>query len=192
MVREIHPVFLMVSEYIKTSLLGTLELSLFLKRGVERFENTSKGFWLSWLVPIVLIVPNILLSASEGDFESLSFEAMMIIASYQALVSSFFYLGFVWVLCWPLDRVDRFFRFGAAVNWLSLASLLLFLPYYILHHFSSLGSEELGHLLLVIVGMIVCILTFTAKHVLNVNWLIALGLALFAFVCEYAAAEMLG
>jgi hypothetical protein len=177
--------------YINTHLKGCLELSLFLKRGADKFQDTMNGFWLSLLVPVLLIPLNVVLAYVYPDFRESSSLTLFVIFAYQIGISTAFCLGSVWLVCWPLDRNAEFPRFGTAYNWLSVVGCVLFIPYLFVLLVTPFDAEQLSHLLLTTIGLFYCILGFTVRHTLNVSWVIAVLITALAAGCEVLAALML-
>lgn len=182
---------LSIKDYILTHLRGCLELSLFLKRGADKFQGSSDSLWLSFLVPVILIPINVVQAYAYPEFRDTPWTTMLVIFSYQVVISTAFFLGSAWLLCWPLGRKDEFKKFGTAYNWLSIVGCVLSIPYMLLFLLTSLDAEQLSHLLLTTMGLFFCIMAFTIKSTLNVSWIIAALIALFAAGCEVLAALML-
>lgn len=177
--------------YIKTHLRGCLELALFLKRGTERFKPTTNDFWLSFLIPTLLIPLNVIQAYAYPEFRDAPWSMMIVIFGYQVMISTAFFLGSVWLLCWPLERKAEFTKFGSAYNWLSITGVVISVPYMLLFVLTPLDADQLSHLLITTVGFFFCVLAFAIRYILNVSWVVALLITALAAGCEVLAALML-
>jgi hypothetical protein len=175
----------------KDSLRGCYEIPLFLTRGVERFENSKAAFLQSLLIPLFLIplqIPIAKLDPALSAFPPLS---LFVIVSYRTIVGAAFFLGIVWLLCWPLERRGHFFRFATSYNWLGIPAYILLLPYAILVGTGAFSVEQMGGYLLFLIGLLYTFIAFTAKVALNTSWAMAAGIGAAALLTELVAISLL-
>ncbi len=181
-----------MTQSLKDSLRGCYEIPLFLKEGIERFENTRSAFLQSLLIPLILIPLQLPVAGSDPELAQYAFLTILVILSYRVIVSTAFFLGGVWLLTWPMERKDRFYRFATASNWIGLTGYVLLLPYFILIMTGTFTPEQLGTFLLFLIGFFIAMTTFTARHALNVHWVVAAMIGMGALLCEILAAIMIG
>ena len=181
-----------MTQSLKDSLRGCYEIPLFLKEGIERFENSRAAFLQSLLIPLLLIPMQLPVAGSDPELAQYPLLTVVVILSYRVIVSTAFFLGGVWLLTWPLERNDRFYRFATASNWIGLTGYVLLLPYFILIMTGAFSAEQLGTFLLFLIGFFMTLTAFTARHALNVHWAIAAMIGMGALLSEILAAIMIG
>lgn len=176
---------------LRDSLRGCYEIPLFLARGVERFENTKAAFYQSLLVPLLFIPLQVPVAALDPPLSGLPVLSLFIIMTYRTVVGTAFFLGGVWLLCWPLDRREHFFRFATAYNWLSLPAWILLLPYAVLVGGGAVSVQQMGGYLIFFVGMVCTLVAFAARIALKTGWGIAICIGLGALAADLLAASLL-
>lgn len=177
---------------IKSALRGCYELPLFLKQGVGRFQNSSRSFWQSTLVPLFLIPLQLPLAGADPEMARYPLVTLIVAQSYLTVISTAFFLGGVWLLTWPLERKDKFYQFGAAANWLSLTSYVLLLPYFLLVLSGTFSAAQLGNFLFFMICFFMAVIAFTAKNSLNIHWVVAVLIGIGALLAEIIAATLIG
>ena len=182
----------MQDDTIRNNLRGCCEILVFLRQGVERFANTKQAFLRSLLVVLLLIPLQIPIAQIDPELSQYHTAGLVVALAYRVIVSTAFFLGGVWLLTWPLERKDRFYRFATAVNWLGIAGYGLLLTYYIPVSIGLATAEQAGNYLLFIVGYAIAMTAFTARHALNVHWAVAVPIGIGVLVCEIVAAMMIG
>ena len=175
----------------KDSLRGCYEIPLFMARGVGRFENSKAAFLQSLLIPLALIPLQIPIAMLDPALAKFPLPSLLILLSYRVIVGTAFFLGCVWLLCWPLERRDFFFRFAASYNWLGISAYILLLPYAILVGAGAFSLEQMGSYLLFFIGFVCTFIGFMAKVALNTNWGIATGIGLGALLAELLVMSLL-
>jgi hypothetical protein len=175
----------------KDSLRGCYEIPLFMARGVERFENSKAAFLQSLLVPLFLIPLQIPVAVLDPALAKFPLSSLLILLSYRIIVATAFFLGGVWLLCWPMERRDCFFRFAASYNWLGISAYILLLPYTILIGAGAFSLEQMGSYLLFFIGFTCTFIGFAAKIGLRTNWGAAAGIGLGSLLAELMAISLL-
>lgn len=170
---------------------GCFEISVFLKRGFERFDGTPDPFCRSLLIPYLLLPLSLLAAVPEPEFQGMSVTQVGIALLYRTTMALVFYLGGIWLLTWVLERRALFYKFGTVMNWLNITGAVLMVPYIALIWLGGFEPAELSHLVLVILLLFLAIVAFTAHHTLQVNWTLSVLLSVYMMVAEYAAAQML-
>lgn len=115
---------------IRQHLLGVLELSLFMRRGIERFGNDRRGMWLSYLWPVCLFPVSIISVFVAQRPEIAGVSSLYIILFYairDAIVLVLFY-AFASRAAEYLGKADDLPRFIMANNWLSINDAVLSIP----------------------------------------------------------------
>jgi len=180
-----------MSPDLRNHLRGCLEVPVFLAQGVERFSGTKQAFLKSFLITLLLIPLTVPIAALNPDYANLSIFSIFVAVVYRTLIATAFLLGTIWMLCFYLDRKDRFYQFGTAYNWLGLSIYVLVLPFYVIVATGMFTWPEMMNLLIFIMLYSYVILGFMAKHVLKMNLFGALGVAILGMACDEIANALL-
>lgn len=119
------------SEDIKQSLLGSLEIALFMKGGARRFQTDASSMKKSFLIPIMLLPLTLamVLGAHPNALTPTSAQILAVIYSLRLFVYLGAFLGFVYYMARTMDKLDDFHRFATANNWLTIpAAALMLIP----------------------------------------------------------------
>ena len=116
---------------MKKNLAGALDVALFMPSGARRFSSDKRAFKLSFLVPLALLPLTLITVLAAHPSEALapgSAEILMTIYGLRFCISLGLFLGVVYFMAKSMDRLDAFYRFGTANNWLSVPAATLTLP----------------------------------------------------------------
>lgn len=116
---------------IRQNLMGCLETALFMRGGATRFCDSRKGMIKSFAIPALLLPLTLITVLYAHPSETLSAtSANFLIAIYTLRL--FVYLGlflaFVYTMAKQMDKLEDFFRFATANNWLTIPAAALMLP----------------------------------------------------------------
>lgn len=176
---------------IQKKLRGLLELSVFMKQGLDKFDNTRSDFLWSLLIPLVFIPLQIPIAMYDDELSQYPLKIMAVILAWRVIVGTAFFLGGVWLVSWPLECKDKFYRFATAMNWMDIVSWSLLLPFPIFIGLFDASSEGMGNYLLLSLSYIAALVAFVARHALKVHWVVAGLIALGGFAVQIVAAEMI-
>src|SRR5690348_6747391 len=115
---------------IKRNLLGSLEAALFLPALKERFGNSPREAFISFLIPILmfpLTIPIIMLDPLKGLADNSMNVVVMFYLLHTVLGWVLFFSCLYWILL-RMKRHDYFFQFVIANNWLTVPTTLVFMP----------------------------------------------------------------
>ncbi len=121
----------MKSHEIRENLLGCLETALFMKSGAKRFSNTRSAMIKSFLIPIILLPITLITVLNAHPDASLSAQSAQILIAVYALrlfVYLTAFLAFVYGLARTMDKMDNFYRFATANNWLTIPAAVIMIP----------------------------------------------------------------
>ena len=181
-----------MTQSLKDSVRGCCEIPLFLKQGLARFEPSRAAFLQSLLIPLLLIPLQIPFASTDAELAQYTFIPLLVILSYRVIMSTAFFLGGVWLLTWPLERKDKFFHFATVSNWLGLTGYVLLMPYFILLMTDTFTAAQMGNFLLFLIGFFIAMMTFVARHTLNIHWGVAAMIGIGTLLAEILAAIMIG
>ncbi|PZP56989.1 MAG: hypothetical protein DI586_01860 [Micavibrio aeruginosavorus] len=118
----------MSRQKISDALVGCLEIPIFIKGGIDRFENTAKAARFSFIVPVVLLPFGAYLAQINPEFNGRSLINLLIIFAVKFGLFSVLYLGAVFIFVKQFDRHQFFYQFVNAQNWMILVQLVILLP----------------------------------------------------------------
>lgn len=172
-------------QYLRRNLLGALETALFMRSGPERFSQSEKGMKLSFLIPLIILPFSIVPMIAAHPESGLSAIAMYALAAVYGLRTVLYLAGFtavMYILAKNMGRMDGFYRFVTANNFLVLPAAVLMLPL-------SFGFMSGLYSWAEVYPMMVCFTLFSyaytafmAMHVLRIPF----ELAVFVSVCSMA------
>lgn len=111
---------------LKQNLLGSLETVLFMRRGVERFADNASAMKKSFIVPALAlpITLAMVLGAHPEDLGGGVANILIAIYSLRLVAYLGLFLGLVYMVAKKMDKLERFYRFATANNWLMLPAVL--------------------------------------------------------------------
>ena len=174
---------------IKQYALGLFEISIFMKDGVSRFGYQLKNFWQSFIVlgltlPFTLASVPYVYRAEEG-LQSLSLNVITALFALKFFFSMGLVVGFSYIICHVLQKVNKFLKYVTVSNWATLIPLLLYIPFL---YMMSQGSQEYDgvYSFLVLISLYsYAIGAFITKYILEIPW----ELAIFITICSMAISE---
>ncbi len=169
---------------IRQALWGCLEIPLFFKMGVTRFENTRNFALWSCLVPLALLLPISTLAYVNPE-----------LADKGAIWCFFFFLGLTLLggvlsltLIYALTGVIRdnksFWGYMAAYNWLNLTNFLINLPFLLLLSIGAYTWDEMSNLLLFLMLYAYVMNGFLITYIFRINGFLGASLAVVDFMCS--------
>lgn len=167
---------------IRQNLLGCFETALFMRVGITRFCPSRASMMKSFIIPLVLLPLTLItvLSAHPAG-EALSASSMQVLALIYSL-RLFIYLGvflaFVYAMARSLDKLDDFYRFASANNWLALPAAVLMSPLLILFLNGHYEWAEIYPLMVFITLYSYATTAFMAMHVMRIPMELACFIAI--------------
>ena len=176
---------------MKPVLLGTLELALFMDRGAQRFPNNVKLALKSFLVPFALL-PLWVYPLYAEPTERLGPRGYAELIAIHGTVMAFYIaalLGLVWTIAHYMKRMDRFWAYVTALNFLSLAGFILTAPLLVMVVTGVHTWEEMYAILVAAALYEFALAGFAAAYILNIPWQLAASLSCFALVLHQLTAQ---
>jgi hypothetical protein len=177
---------------IKQKLLGVLELSLFMKRGIDWFENDRAAMWRSFIWPVVVFPVTMIgvFLAQRPEIQGLS--AFQVISLYIIrdivaiiLVYQFFAKGSAY-----LGRGETFPRFMTASNWLCINSAVMSVPTIISLGFGQDWISTYG--ILILLGLYGhAVFGYTAMRAFKFPWELGAASAVVSLAISETTLKML-
>ena len=166
---------------IKEKLLGCLEIALFMQRGSNRFSGDLGSMKKSFLIPVILLPLTIAMILGAHPVDSLdATSAQMLIAIYALRLVIYLagFLALVYAFAAKLDRMDDFYKFVTANNWLTIPAAALTAPLIIMFLNGYYSWAEIYPLVVVIALYSYGYTAFMAAQILRIPYELACFIAI--------------
>ncbi len=176
---------------IRHALWGCLEIPLFFKLGVTRFENSRDFAIWSCLIPFLLLLPTASLAYVNPELGEKGFIWCLGFFTGLTLLGS----GLTFVLVYFLSGIIRdntsFWSYMAAYNWLNLTNFLMNLPFLPLLAIGAYTWDEMSNLLLFLMLYAYTMNGFLATYVFRINGFLGASLAVVDLLCGEIARKII-
>jgi len=163
---------------IRDGLIGCLEIPLFLKAGVARFDNSKRAMQFSFLIGMLVTIPAAWLARSNPDFAGTAYPNLLAGFITEYLIFSFLYLPTMYFITKELGRGEYFNRFVNGYNWLNISQLCMIAPMVIGVWAGHWLWEEVYYFLVFLVMYGYAFFAFYITWNFRVNWMLGTGLAI--------------
>lgn len=157
---------------IRQNLLGCLEIALFMPCGAARFSSSPDALKKSFIVPFLFLPLSVatVLAAhpAAGELGGGSAQALAVIYALRLFVYLGLFLGLVYMMARKIDRMDGFYRFATANNWLVLPAAALMLPLSLSFMAGNHSFSEIYPLMVFITLYSYACTAFMAAHTLKI------------------------
>jgi hypothetical protein len=116
---------------INHHLLGCLETALLMRSGIARFSSTREAMIQSFAIPVLLLpltILTVLTAHPHDDLTTSTSHLLIAIYTLRVFVYLGLFLGFVYTMAKTMDRMQDFYRFATANNWLAIPAAAALLP----------------------------------------------------------------
>lgn len=153
---------------LRRNLLGCLEIVLFMRRGITRFNTTKGAAIRSFLIPLILSPILLMLLAIESH--GTPFMLMVSIHLPRTIISIAAFLFVTYALMRQFNRNKHFYQFVVATNWLSVPVTLFLLPIVVMLFTGThtIAEIESYAIFTIIFGYVLT--AFIATHALRIPW----------------------
>ncbi len=159
-------------EEIKRNTLSCFETALFMPGGAKRFGNTYEEALRSFLIPAFLFPLTILgvYFYPTPELEVIPKDTLSLLFSTRLVLSWVMFFGLMHWIPRRVDRMDHFYRFVIATNWLALPASVVFLPVMWLLFSGASSWEEIYPFTLFIVFYSYAFTAYMAVYALSIPW----------------------
>ena len=179
---------------IRQNLLGCLETALFMPAGVTRFCPSRKSMMKSFLIPLILLPLTLITMLSahpSGPLNASSMQILAVIYSLRLFVYLGAFLAFVYTMARTMDRLDDFYRFANANNWLAIPAALLMTPLVILFLSGHYEWAEIYPMMVFITLYSYAYTAFMATHVMRIPMELACFIAIAGMAIHQMSLDVL-
>ena len=179
----------MAKEEKKNPLIGSFEIALFMKSGINNFDSNLRSMIRSFAVVLVTFaftiatVPYIHVAKETLQDHSVVFVTALFAVKF--ILCFIATLLFIYYFCKITHRKDNFIRYITVSNWCSLIPLILFLPIFIAMLADFKTYNDLYPATILISLYSYALATFITRYVIDIPW----ELAAFVTVCVLAINE---
>jgi hypothetical protein len=166
---------------IRHNLLGCLETALFMRSGTDRFHATKASMKKSFLIPMLVLPLSLILVLAAHPIADISLgtkQILMAIYSLRIVISLGAFLTLVYFMARSTDRLESFYRFVTAHNWLVIPVTVLMLPLVVSLLNGHYSWEEVRPLMVFITLYFYAYTAFMVTHVLRMPWELATCVAI--------------
>lgn len=163
---------------------GCIEIILFLKTSVERFENTKKNAVASFGIPVFFLLIESAIAPINADFENYSYTEILVRFLAVTAISLLLYLPTLYFISQSLNRSQYFPRFVVIRNWMALNEFILMIPVWGGVMGGRWTWEEVHPFLLFLSMAGYAYTAFTITHTFRINWMLAASLAILGMACD--------
>lgn len=154
---------------LKQNLAGCLEIMIFMRQGIERFQSVSRVDAIkSFLIPVMLF-PFVFMALVMTSKEGHTIPFIISVHFFRIVIGAMIYFTIVYFLSKQLDRQQHFYRFLVIVNWICLFDIIFISP-ILLYIFTGadVTSVEPYAVFITLLGYVYA--AFIITHSFRVPW----------------------
>lgn len=179
---------------IKNSLLGCLEVALFMPQAVKRFGTSYEAMIKSFYIPVVLFPVSLLIVFlyPRPELVDHSDHIISMMYSLRFAVALGIFLGFVYFLASKIQRTDHFYQFVIANNWLTIPTSVISIPLIIIMTSKGYTSGHIEALSVIILFYTYAYTAFMAACVLRIPLELAVFVMMIGFYINDTSHDIVG
>lgn len=174
-----------------SSLIGCLEISLWMKGGFNHFNNDLSVFIRSFIFIALNFIFVLLCAPYISDIQSAEMKSITppgdtafntaILYGIKFIVGTAVSIAFMYFFSGIIKRRKHFIRYITVNNWCSLIPLILMTPIYLMW-MTNMGNYEQAYPFLLLISLYSYALSaFIIRYVIDIPW----ELAIFVTVCLF-------
>jgi hypothetical protein len=179
---------------IRQNLLGCLETALFMHSGAKRFSASKDSMKRSFIIPLLalpLTLATVLAAHPHDDLTQGTANILIAIYSLRLALYLGVFLGLVYFFAKNTDRLDSFYRFATANNWLVLPTIVFMAPLVAMFLAGHYSWTDIQPLLVIITLYSYAYMAFMATHVMRVPWELATSLVIAGMAIHQTSLDLL-
>lgn len=173
-------------EELKRNTLGCFETALFMPKGAKRFGTTYEEALRSFLIPAFLF-PLTLLGVyffPTPELEAIPKNTLALLFSTRMVLSWVMFFGLIQWILRRIDRMDHFYRFVIATNWLALPATVVFAPVVWLLFSGTYTWDEIYPFIMFITFYSYAFTAYMAVYALIIPWELAAFITIIAMTID--------
>lgn len=177
------------NQTIKQYLLGCFEISIFMKEGVNHFNDNLSAMWKSFgivsLTLILIVISTPFIYAAKESLHGISLPSVAMLFILKFIIGSTVTLLFLYMFCKVINRTHNLIKYITASNWASIIPLILFITPLILMKLGPYTYDDVYPALVVISVYAYALTAFVTRYIIDIPW----ELAIFVTICTMAINE---
>lgn len=175
--------------------IATLEVSAFLKQGINHFGNTKAQALRSFIIFFAMFpLDYAFLYVLRGDFAKLQDFSFLEICYYDSLrliLLMLFSITIVYALCKIHKKTQYFPRFVIGMNWLNLIQMFFYLPILVFLWSGLHSMDDMSVLVSLFLLYYNIVAVFFIKHSLKISWPMSAYVVFVIFIADEIGSQML-
>lgn len=179
---------------ISRNLMGCLETALFMRGSENRFCADRKAMIKSFIIPVILLpltLITVLSAHPEGTLNATSMQVLSVIYALRLFVYLGAFLAFVYCMARTMDKLDDFYRFATANNWLTIPAAVLMLPLVAMFLNGNYEWADIYPLMVFITLYSYAYTAFMAVHVMRIPMELACFIAIAGMAIHQTSLDIL-
>lgn len=181
----------MNGQSIKSALWGCLEIPLFMKLGVTRFNNTKDAAISSFIIPFLSVFLIAELAHINPVFADRPYIWNLFSLTALLVINIVLFYGASYICMWALDRKEFIYTYINATNWLSLTVTLTNLPFILLVYFGFYTYAEMNNLFIFMILFGCTYQAFYITHALRINWMLGTAISILGMLIDDTAYKIM-
>jgi len=169
---------------VKRNLLGSLEIALFMPIARSRFGNSKNEAFRSFLIPTLLfpITLFMVIMSPKAGMSNDSAHVLALLYTLRLFVTWFFFFGAVYWIAQQVGKMQHFYQFVIASNWITVPATAIFIPVLFMLYTGAYPAQELYLFTMCLLAYTYCFSAFMAAYVMRIPWELA-GFITFVGIC---------
>ncbi len=156
---------------IRQNLLACLETAIFMRGGEKRFSAGRDSMIKSFAIPIILLPLTLMVvffAHPDGALSATSMQILALVYSLRLFVYLAAFLALVYGMAKTMDKLDAFYRFATANNWLCIPAAVVMVPLLCAYMTGAYEWSEVYPLMVFVTLYSYAYTAFMATYVLRI------------------------
>jgi hypothetical protein len=161
---------------LKSKLTGAFDLFMLFGRGIKAFTGTRRAALWSMAIPVVLFIASLPFDyyyPPKGMESDISHEQILLTVTLQNILSTVLEFILIAGVAYSLKKLDRFWLFVEANNWVSIPTVLVSVPFAIAAVYGWVAREEMDRVLVLLQCYFYVVTGCVFFRAFQVNWQLA-------------------
>lgn len=173
-----------MTQKITQALMGCLDIPLFLKTGIGRFENSWGAAKLSFAVPVVLLPLVATVAPFNPQYQGQTYLMVLLQFVLLYLLTTALYLPLMYIITKSLGKLEAFPRFVGMQNWVGISGFVIILPILLGMSTGRWEWEEAYPLFVTMTLYSYAYVAFAITYTFSINWMLATSLSILGMACD--------
>jgi hypothetical protein len=179
---------------LKPKLIGAFDLLMLFGRGIEAFSGKRREALWSFVIPVAMFFVSLPFSYAyppKGMESGFSHSRILMTVTLQNLLSTVMAYALIIVVAYSLKKLDRFWLFVEANNWITIATVAVSVPFAVAAVLGWVPREEMDRILVLLQCYFYVVTACIFFRAFRVNWQLAGFLAILTFFANQVTWDFL-